>query len=181
MLPKLIAFDLDGTLLPSDKCITERTRSVLAQMNELGTSITLATGKFHHLTQSYSETLDLKTPLVALDGAHVGGNGHEETKRCIPVRVARALIEEYQDRSSHVFSDSGDDEMLLRSDAQMFSHATRFWADRVRSVDDVLEHLVDAPAIISFYGEEQPMQELADEIGQRFPQLRVARYWSEIL
>jgi len=67
--------DLDGTLLPESKLLTERSRAALRAMEELGTVITLATGKFLHLADRYGEALGLATPLVALDGARLGGNG----------------------------------------------------------------------------------------------------------
>src|SRR3990172_7447347 len=82
-LPRLIALDLDGTLLPESKQLTARSRAALRAMEELGTTITLATGKFLHLAGRYREELGLRTPVVALDGARLGGKGSEVTESCI--------------------------------------------------------------------------------------------------
>ena len=60
--PRLIALDLDGTLLPESKQLTARSRAALRAMEELGTTISLATGKFLHLADHYGEELGLHTP-----------------------------------------------------------------------------------------------------------------------
>lgn len=179
-LPKLIAFDLDGTLLPSSKQITPRTRRVLDRLRDLGARVTLATGKFQHLTLTYSLELELTEPLVSLDGAHIGGNGHDDQKTCIPLSTAHELVDRFQGEATHVFADSGGDELLLRSDEPMFAHATRNWADRVRSVADLRPHLEAPPTILSFYGPKEPMAAVETAAGA-VPGLRVSRYWSEIL
>lgn len=42
---ELVAFDLDGTLLPSDKCITERTVRAIRQASAAGITLVPATGR----------------------------------------------------------------------------------------------------------------------------------------
>ena len=164
-VPKLLAFDLDGTLLPESKKITHHTREVLDGMVALGTQITLATGKFHHLTLGHGEELELETPLISLDGARIGNRDHPERKHGVPRDIAHSALERYQGRSDHVFADSGEDVMLLRSpEVEYFRHVTRFWADDYRQADDLREHVTGDPAIVTFYGDEQPMRAIADEM-----------------
>lgn len=71
MLPQLIAFDLDGTLLPETKVITPRTRAAVRALAQAGTTVTIATGKSLHLTGEYADALGLPMPLIALDGSIV--------------------------------------------------------------------------------------------------------------
>ncbi len=71
MLPQLIAFDLDGTLLPETKVITPRTRAAVRALAKAGTVIAIATGKAMHLTGEYADALGLSMPLIALDGSIV--------------------------------------------------------------------------------------------------------------
>jgi len=71
MLPQLIAFDLDGTLLPETKVITPRTRAAVRALAKAGTTVTIATGKSLHLTGEYADALGLPMPLIALDGSIV--------------------------------------------------------------------------------------------------------------
>ena len=43
--PRLVATDLDGTLLHSDGTVTARTRSVLAELDDLGIPVVFTTGR----------------------------------------------------------------------------------------------------------------------------------------
>ena len=43
--PRLVATDLDGTLLHSDGPVTARTRAVLAELDERGVPVVFATGR----------------------------------------------------------------------------------------------------------------------------------------
>lgn len=67
--PKVIIFDLDGTLLPSSKVITPFTLDVLQQLKAEGMVVGLATGKFFHLTEDYGNTLGPDVPKIGR--AHV--------------------------------------------------------------------------------------------------------------
>jgi Cof subfamily protein (haloacid dehalogenase superfamily) len=60
-VPKLVATDLDGTLLHSDGTVTERTRRVLAALEEQGVTVVFVTGR----------------PIRWMDALweHVGGHG----------------------------------------------------------------------------------------------------------
>ena len=60
-MPKLVATDLDGTLLHSDGTVTERTRRVLAALEERGVTVVFVTGR----------------PIRWMDALweHVGGHG----------------------------------------------------------------------------------------------------------
>jgi hydroxymethylpyrimidine pyrophosphatase-like HAD family hydrolase len=114
-LPRLIALDLDGTLLPESKQLTARSRAALRAMEERGTTITLATGKFLHLAGRYGEALGLDAPVVALDGARLGGNGREVIESCIARDMAEEILERYADPSWDGFMDDGADELVVRS------------------------------------------------------------------
>jgi Cof subfamily protein (haloacid dehalogenase superfamily) len=68
---RLVALDLDGTLLPSSKVLTDRAIGVLSDVRAAGIDVTLATGKGWNHTRRYAEELGLTAPLVALEGAYV--------------------------------------------------------------------------------------------------------------
>lgn len=174
--PKLIALDLDGTLLPASKRLSERSRRVLAAMASQGTAITLATGKFLHLARRYSEELALRTPIIALDGARVGGNGSGLVERCIARETVLDLLERFDDASWQAFADDGADEMLLRSTGEALAPLLEPWAERIRGVDDLRSHLVGNPAILTFYGPHAAMTEVAAEVRVTNPELRTFRF-----
>ena len=61
---KLIACDMDGTLLTSDKKISQRTRDAIRKAIEAGKIFLIATGRMFISARPYAESLDLDVPLV---------------------------------------------------------------------------------------------------------------------
>jgi Cof subfamily protein (haloacid dehalogenase superfamily) len=66
---ELIVFDLDGTLLRSDNTIGERTINYVKELKELGVKFSFASGRLHSAITNHAETLNLRAPLISLDGA----------------------------------------------------------------------------------------------------------------
>jgi hypothetical protein len=68
-LPRMVALDLDGTLLTSDKRITPRARSAVARMTELGVYVIVCTGRPPRSALGYVAELGLEHPFVCFHGA----------------------------------------------------------------------------------------------------------------
>jgi hypothetical protein len=69
---KLLAVDLDGTLLRPDGVITDRTRRALTLAAERhGVKIVIATGRRFHSARPIAHALGLATPLITHNGALV--------------------------------------------------------------------------------------------------------------
>ena len=68
---KLIVFDLDGTLLNKYGEIGEKTIEYVGILKSMGVRFTFATGRLHNAIKEYAHELDLKTPLISLDGAMI--------------------------------------------------------------------------------------------------------------
>lgn len=71
MKPYLIALDLDGTLLMSDKTIGDRTKEVIRRVKEAGHYVMIATGRPYRASKGYYSELNLDTPIVNFNGAYV--------------------------------------------------------------------------------------------------------------
>ena len=65
---KLFAFDIDGTLLNSEKKALDSTREALAKLREQGHLVTLATGRSRYMAQEVIWDLDF-TNYVLCNGA----------------------------------------------------------------------------------------------------------------
>jgi 5-amino-6-(5-phospho-D-ribitylamino)uracil phosphatase len=66
---KLIAIDIDGTLLTPEGCITPRTRAAIRAAQQAGIIVTLATSRRYHNTHKIATELGLELPLIVYDGA----------------------------------------------------------------------------------------------------------------
>ena len=66
---KIVVFDLDGTLLADNGTIGEDTRTLIKKLKEYDVRFTFATGRLHSAITYMAEDLELKVPLVSLDGS----------------------------------------------------------------------------------------------------------------
>jgi hypothetical protein len=66
---RLIAIDVDGTLLRSDGTVAPADRAAIAEALDRGIAVTLATGRLSSSAMPFARELDLEVPLVCADGA----------------------------------------------------------------------------------------------------------------
>ena len=66
---KIVIFDLDGTLLSDYGTIGENTKAFIKKLKDYNVRFTFATGRLHSAITYMAEDLDLKIPLVSLDGS----------------------------------------------------------------------------------------------------------------
>ncbi len=173
-LPRVIALDLDGTLLPASKELTPRARRVLADVQGRGCTVVLATGKFLHLAQTTAAELRLPTPVIALDGARIGhGDGIDE--RTMPRDAIVEILARHYEPHWPALADCGRDSMLLSArDPGDLVQATRAWAIHSRVVDDMRPHLTGNPGLVCFYAPRAALLEIAASIEAAYPELEVS-------
>jgi len=78
---KTIALDLDGTLLNTDKQVTEYTIKVLKQLSDLGVDIILASGRAVHLIENTADQLPINCHIIGYNGAQCWSKKDSEGKR----------------------------------------------------------------------------------------------------
>jgi hypothetical protein len=66
---KLLALDLDGTLLREDKTISERSKVAIAECHRQGIEVVIATGRMYISALPYARELELTLPIIAYQGA----------------------------------------------------------------------------------------------------------------
>jgi hydroxymethylpyrimidine pyrophosphatase-like HAD family hydrolase len=65
---RLIALDLDQTVFGLDLVVRPRVREVLSRVRELGTIVTIATGRDARLAARFARELGVTAPIVAAQG-----------------------------------------------------------------------------------------------------------------
>jgi Cof subfamily protein (haloacid dehalogenase superfamily) len=118
--PRLVATDLDGTLVRQDRAVSARTADVLAQITAEGTPVVLVTGRpVRWLAQVYDQ-LHAPLPAICANGAVVYDPDTDQVLRADPLapdlltEVARRLRAAVPDA---VFAVEVDDGRRLRHDA----------------------------------------------------------------
>ncbi len=169
---RLVAVDLDDTLLRSDGTISERTRAVLRAVQQRGVVVTLATGRMFRSALPFALRLGFEVPLITYHGALVRHALSRETIYTCPVprEAARAVIRVGRRRNVQV-NFYLDDELYVERITPVGAHYAGFASVPVQRVGD-LEELLErgAPLKLLFIAppEEQPRlaREVREEAGE---------------
>ena len=101
---KLIAFDLDGTLLNSKGKILESSKKAIKAAEKQGIKIVLVTGRHHVAARPYHWELGLDTPAICCNGAYIMDFKQPEPVYSNPLskEQARRIIRIARERDLHI-------------------------------------------------------------------------------
>ena len=92
---KLIALDIDGTLINQSLEITSPNRRAIKAAQRQGVLVTLATGRSFHSARNYADQLELDLPLICANGAiirHRDGSILQES--ILPTEITAQLVKD---------------------------------------------------------------------------------------
>ena len=102
---KLIAIDLDGTLVHNAREIPERNLAALKRVMAQGVTVAIATGRMHSSAEQFVTRLGLEgTPLISCNGAMVRVHGDAEPLLHVPVPadLAAAVVQHSVEEQLHL-------------------------------------------------------------------------------
>lgn len=95
-MTKLVAFDLDGTLVGRNLQVRERVRSAVAAMHDAGVRGCIVTGRMYRATVTFARDLRFDAPVVCYQGAAVIDPNTDTVLRDVPLN--NALVKRVVDR-----------------------------------------------------------------------------------
>ena len=137
---RLVALDLDGTLVVDGHEITARVRDAIAAAQARGVKVTVATGRMFRSARRFAKALNVDVPIICYQGALVRNPRTGETLLCtaLPVEPALAVLDFARAQGLHINAYL-DDELYM----EMLSPEGRFYAETskvsIRLVDDLRE------------------------------------------
>ena len=173
---RLIALDIDGTLLRSDKTVAPRTRAAIDLARARGVRLVLVTGRRYPSARRVADELGGDVPLVLHNGALVVEDGRVLRCRPLAVDVARRTIAIGRALGLEPVLHCGanGEGLLLVAASATRSGLVRYYLERsrdeVRVVDDLVAALELEVAIQVMFGgtreETDALRErLARELG----------------
>src|SRR5579875_3265500 len=95
---RLIAIDIDGTLLTPDGQITPRTRTAIEAAQRAGIIVTLATARRYFSTGAIATELGLELPLIVYDGALIVNHPARTVlySRALAAGVAQQVVDVFR-------------------------------------------------------------------------------------
>ena len=100
---RLVALDLDGTLIGDDLVLRPRVRETVATAQARGIAVTIVTGRMFAAARPFARALAIEGPIVCYQGAAIFDVASGATLRQIPVRpdVARDTLAWAADHGVH--------------------------------------------------------------------------------
>jgi Cof subfamily protein (haloacid dehalogenase superfamily) len=116
MLPiKLIATDLDGTLLDDAGMIPPRNKDALTEAIDRGVAVTLSTGRMFSSAMRFAAQIGVTIPMICYNGAMLRRpDGEILLHQPLDMDVARRLLATFRERNMYVQS-YVDDVLYVRS------------------------------------------------------------------
>lgn len=99
-----LVFDLDGTLLQSDRSVSAGTLKALERVRQSGMNIILATGRSYEACAPFLRKLDITTPVVCYNGGAVfaSDTGVVIKEFLLPDDISRVLIDISRNSGTHL-------------------------------------------------------------------------------
>jgi Cof subfamily protein (haloacid dehalogenase superfamily) len=147
---RLLALDIDGTLVGEDLVLRERTRHAVTAAHHRGIAVSLVTGRMASSARAFAEVLGLDGPIVAYQGGVIRAMpppgsrsvGRLLVHRPLPIDVAREAIawSKRHDVDPHI---NHLERFIIRADdplAQDYSAFLGARAELVRDIADAVRH-----------------------------------------
>ena len=137
---QLIAVDLDGTLLNSDKTVSLKTSQLLQQASQQGVRIVIATTRNLYFVQYLCGLLQLDDPVICSNGAHIlsAPFGEEWANYAIPTSVALTIAQIADENGWEISSTIGAMKYVRQRPQQVLGPISANITTVKRNVDGII-------------------------------------------
>ncbi len=164
---KLVAIDLDDTLLKDDLTISERVKKAIKASIDKGTLVTFATGRMYASALPYALDLNLDLPLITYQGALVKyADGREIYHRPLELSLAREVVEFLKPKNLHINVYLNDILCMekITEEGKNYSALVGIPIHQIRFPDDITIPVTK----IVLIGDKEELDPVEAEIEERF-------------
>lgn len=169
---KLVAADLDDTLLDDDFRLTGRVKEAIKAIRAAGVQFTISTGRMFRSAVPYARELGLDLPLITYQGALVKNalSGEVLFYRPLPLIYARAIINRVHELGYHLNAYL-DDRLLMEQDTPEGRRYMQIAGVKAEIVGDLLKFLDRDPTKVVVIADESLLDQLSTELIPRYGQI----------
>ncbi len=164
---RLIAFDLDGTLVREGK-IPPSYRKAVGRALESGMMVTLATGRMFRPAAGFARELGLDLPLICYQGSLIARPGDEQPIYHQPMAVdeARQAIEAMREIPVHL-NLYVDDELYVEEATDGAKNYAKWNGVEMNLVPDLVSFLEKEPTKLMAWGKPENIDKLYPHLVER--------------
>lgn len=167
--PRLVAFDLDGTLIGRDLTISPRVQKAIARVRGAGVAGCLVTGRMYRASVPYARQLALHAPIVCYQGAAVidPATGEILSHSALDNAVVLELIDIAASKGWHLQLYRNDEYYVERKDAytDLYAQLSKAEPVVVPSLREAFAYSPSTKAVV--VAEPAQAQAYAAELSQR--------------
>lgn len=199
---KLIASDMDGTLLNDDHIISEENLKAIRKAQEMGRHFTIVTGRDYGAVKSYLEECNLKCECILNNGAEyrdVKGNVIESVnmnKNSVKIVIdmlneAGLCIQLMTNKGTYITNKESDKKAIIdrfklfnpkMTEEEVIEFVEEFGKQRgIKEIDnvyDILESDIDILKIVTFDNDEKLIADLKENLRENTSDLAIASTFS---
>ncbi len=152
---KLVAVDLDGTLLDEEHRIGKDALDAIGRAADAGVAFTIATGRMHDSAAKFAEVLGLELPIISYNGSVIRSAGESEEYRHLKVpkeSAAEALSLVGKDKAlRYAFM---NDRVITDTPHEWTDNYAKVLGVDMECVEDLIARLDDDPTMLVFMCDE---------------------------
>lgn len=143
---KLIAIDLDSTLLNSNKIISKENVKAIKKAMDLGIKVTISTGRMFCSALPYAKELSLELPIVVYNGALVKNiTSNKIIYQCFLAKETAIEVMKFAFERGIYFQTYIDDKLLIRKREDISDYYAKIANVKYSEVGDDLFNLKKDP------------------------------------
>ena len=169
MVYRLVALDIDGTIRSNEYPISDRTRRAIDSVRQAGADVTLATGRIFSSAVYSSADLEIRTPIVSFQGAHIADPVTGEVLWHRPRTAAMALdaFDALNDWKMQVVAYLGHEVYVDHHTPWSLGYGQRN-SVRVNLVDDLRSVAEEELTRLVVVGEDDDIERLEGSLKEQF-------------
>ncbi len=167
---KLIAIDLDGTLLNSKSQVSPRTEAALKEAIAAGAQIVIATGKTRYAINGLVEKLGINAPAICMQGLITySGDGKIMHETKIDPTLARQVITFGEDRGFFMIGYNGSHIYFRRENKEVEEALLTRYHEPNAEIVGALQNMADTPGFnkVIAVGEPRAVKALRWQLGMQ--------------
>jgi Cof subfamily protein (haloacid dehalogenase superfamily) len=138
---KLLAVDLDGTLLNREGVPHSADRSAIMRLRDAGVPTTIVTGRLYSGSRDAARAIGIEGPIACVDGSQIVDTRSDQEVFVQSIGATTAvLVRDLLAAHGAVSFLFAQDLIVHDASGEPFAHYVRTWSPRVEIVDRVTEH-----------------------------------------
>ncbi len=172
---KLIATDIDGTILIPEGEFTEGVRNCINNLQNHGIKVVLVTGRMNAAAKLIAKDLGLNTPVVSYQGGLINANGNILYEQYLTEDESKQIISWAKEENIHINLYNND---ILYSEQDCYE-IQRYCNNQhtkytVKNFNDIKKVKVNKILAIDYNNAER-INRLEKELPKRFPNLYIVK------